>query len=422
MSNRTEPDIDLAARLFAQLREDSLDPPGVTRDAYGAGEEQAHDLMKATARELGLAASNDHAGNLYITLPGRDPEAKPLVIGSHLDTVPHGGNYDGAAGVVAGLAVVAGLRRAQSVPERDIIVMAVRGEESTWFPTSYTGSRAALGTLPADAPDTLFRLDTGRSLAAHMSALGYDPQGIRDGKRHLTPETVGGYLEAHIEQGPVLIERDVPVAVITAITGALRYREGRVWGTYAHVGGATRRHRHDAMSAMAAFIEAMNRSWAEMEEAGHYLLVTFGRVGTDPAMHAWSKVSGEVHWTLDIRSDSDATLAEMKQRMDAHIADAEQRFGVRFESGQDSGPRRADMDAAMQAGLTAAARARGVPVIAMPSGAGHDAAAFAQAGIPAAMLFIRNQHGSHNPDEAMEIDDFAEACRVMTGFVLGEGA
>ena len=212
------------------------------------------------------------------------------------------------------------------------------------------------------------------------------------------------------------------MAIVTAVTGAMRFREGRIYGEYAHVGGAPRKYRHDAMSAMAFFIETMNADWAELEDAGHFLLVTFGKVGTDPAMDAWSKVAGEVRWTLDIRSDSDDTLAEMKRRMDRHIAEAERRFSVHFETGPDTGPTRADMDRSMRADLAAAARARDVPFVEMPSGAGHDAAAFAQAGIPSAMLFIRNQNGSHNPHEAMEIADFAATCRVMMGYVLGEKA
>ena len=193
MSARPEPDIGLAERLFETLRADSVDEPGLTRDAYGEGEEQAHRTMRRAAEELGLEVTNDFAGNLYMVLPGQDRNAKALVIGSHLDTVPHGGNYDGAAGVVAGLALASGLRQAEVAPAQDMVVMGVRAEESTWFPTSYTGSRAALGMLPADAPDALRRIDSGRTLAEHMQELGYDPQAIRDGRRHLSGDNVGAY-------------------------------------------------------------------------------------------------------------------------------------------------------------------------------------------------------------------------------------
>src|SRR5487761_2521123 len=120
------PDLALAARLFDGLAERSFDGIGVTRDAYGPGEQAAHDLVRATAEGLRLETDIDAAGNLYMTLPGRDRAAKRIVLGSHLDSVPQGGNFDGAAGVLAGLVTVAGMQAAGFVPARDITVLAVR--------------------------------------------------------------------------------------------------------------------------------------------------------------------------------------------------------------------------------------------------------------------------------------------------------
>src|SRR5271169_1646883 len=119
--------------LFEQLRLDGLDEPGVTRDPYGSGEQRAHATVTRAAEALGLEIDHDDAANLYMTLPGRDRTAPVLVIGSHLDSVPHGGNFDGAAGVLAGLATVSALRTLGLTPERDIVVMAIRAEESVWF-------------------------------------------------------------------------------------------------------------------------------------------------------------------------------------------------------------------------------------------------------------------------------------------------
>jgi beta-ureidopropionase / N-carbamoyl-L-amino-acid hydrolase len=198
------PDIHLAARLFEGLRERGFDGVGVTRDAYGPGEQAAHDLVRATAEGLRLETDTDAAGNLYMTLPGRDRAAKRIVLGSHLDSVPRGGNYDGAAGVLAGLAVVAGMQAASFAPPRDITVLAVRAEEAgAWFPISYPGSHAALGRLPAEALDVR-RLDTGRTLAEHMRASGFDPQAVCAGAGRLGPGNTAAYVELHIEQGPVL--------------------------------------------------------------------------------------------------------------------------------------------------------------------------------------------------------------------------
>src|SRR5688572_18257659 len=133
-------DHELAEDLFRRLGDESRDEPGVTRDAYGVGEQRAHDAVAGVARELGLDTAVDPAGNLYMTRRGSDSTTKPWVVGSHLDSVPHGGNYDGAAGVVAGLAALAGMQAAGLQPRRDVTVMAIRAEESTWFPASYIGS------------------------------------------------------------------------------------------------------------------------------------------------------------------------------------------------------------------------------------------------------------------------------------------
>jgi N-carbamoyl-L-amino-acid hydrolase len=408
-----EPDLALAERLFAALRAESLDPPGVTRDAYGRGEEKAHALCIAAAEEAGLAVSRDFAGNTYATLAGSEPGEKTLIIGSHLDTVAHGGNYDGAAGVLAGLAAVSGLVRANRRPRGDVTVMMTRAEETVWFPVSFPGAKAALGRLPAEAL-ALTRSDTGRTLAAHMRELGFDPGPIEAGRAHLDPTRIAGFVEAHIEQGPELIEVDRAVAVITSISGGYRFRQGRITGAYAHVGGAPKRARRDAVAALAHIIAGINAAWDRLDAEGHRIMATFGVIGVDPAMATWSRVPGEARFTLDIRGVDLPALARMRLALDDLIAEAEAKHGVSVALGPDTGPRPGFLDAGLVQRLRDCASARFIPFHEMPSGGGHDALAFHEAGVPAAMLFIRNRNGSHNPDEAMEMADFAEAARILT--------
>src|SRR6201999_1725147 len=169
--------------LFDKLRLDGLDEPGVSRDPYGAGEQRAHVTVTAAAEALGLEIRHDDAANLYMPLPGRDRSAPVLVIGSHLDSVPHGGNFDGAAGVLAGVATVGGVRAVGVAAGCDIVVMGIRAEESVWFQVSYIGSRGSLGTLPDGALDVR-RVDTGRTLADHIADCGGNPEGLRAGTRH----------------------------------------------------------------------------------------------------------------------------------------------------------------------------------------------------------------------------------------------
>ncbi|MBV8457492.1 MAG: hydantoinase/carbamoylase family amidase [Acetobacteraceae bacterium] len=407
------PDIDLAARLFEALREKTFDGVGVTRDAYGPGEQAAHDLMTATGEGLGLEVQTDPAGNLYLTFPGRDRGAKRIILGSHLDSVPHGGNYDGAAGVLAGMAAVAGMMRARFTPERDVTVMAIRAEEAgAWFPVSYPGSNAALGRLPPEHLD-IRRLDTGRTLAEHMRALGFDPDWVRAGKAWLTPSNTGAYLELHIEQGPVLDAEGLPVAIVTGIPSSRRLRSARVIGEYNHSGATPRRYRQDAAMALAELATGLDDHWARLETQGHQLVCTFCVLATTEAA-GFTKIPGEAVFQLDVRSvqreNVDAIFTELARLVPA----IEARRGVRFELGSESSSTASLMDADIQRRLVQAAESLRVPYRVMPSGGGHDAAAFAQAGVPAGMLFVRNQNGSHNPHEAMRTEDFAAGCAVVT--------
>lgn len=411
-----EPDLQLARQLFEQLRRDSDElnggAHGITRDTYGAGEQRAHQLMEQTARKLGLEIATDAALNLYMTLPGRDRSAPAIMTGSHLDSVPRGGNYDGAAGVVAGLSVLAGWIAAGVHPQCDVTVMGVRAEESAWFPVSYIGSKSAFGLLGADALDVL-RLDTRRSLRDHLTECGGRPQGIVDGEAHLNARRIACFLELHIEQGPVLVEAGEQVGVVTGICGSLRYRHARVLGDYAHSGATPRSHRHDAVVALAEVIARLQQDWAQMEREGEELTLTFGQVFTDAQQADISKVSGLASFGVDIRSRSTDSLQRMERHLLEAVAIAEKKHGVRFELGERTGSQPAQMDAALQDELQAAAQALALSHRRLPSGAGHDSALFANQGIPTAMLFVRNGNGSHNPDEAMEQDDFNAGTRAM---------
>jgi len=408
--NVPPPDLALAAALFAQLRRDGHDGVGITRDAYGPGEQSAHDEAVRLARVLDLEIARDAALNLYLTLPGRDRQAPRVMTGSHLDSVPAGGNYDGAAGVVAGLAVLAGWRAAGFVPPADVTVMAVRAEESTWFPYSYLGSKAAFGLVDRDALQ-LRRADTGRPLAEHLAECGGNPGAF--GQAWLDPTRIARFVELHIEQGPVLVDEALPVGIVTGIRGSLRYRDARVLGNYAHSGAVPRRGRRDAVRAAALLVAAIDDDWERLEARGRDLVVTFGKFCTNPAQHAFSKVAGEVDLCVDVRSQDRAVLDEVDALLDTHARRLEQATGTRIELGPRTGSEPALMDAGIQQALEAAAARHGIAARRMASGAGHDAAVFAQRGVPTGMVFVRNDHGSHNPDEHMDMDDFALGTRLL---------
>lgn len=407
-----QPNLRLAQELFDTLDAHTRDGRGITRASYGNGEQFAHDLMASTARKAGLAVSTDDAGNLYVTLKGRDPDAGTFLIASHLDSVPQGGNFDGAAGVIAGMAIVTAWKEANFVPDHDVAVMCIRAEESTWFPYSYIGSKGALGLLPAEALDVR-RSDTGLTLAEHIDKLGFNSESVRRRTPRWRAKDLKGYVELHIEQGPVLVGTNQPLALVTGIRGSFRYRDAKIVGEYGHSGAVPRNYRRDAVVAAADLVTQLHAEWIKLESAGHDLTITVGKFFTDPHEHAFSKIAGEVGLCIDVRSHSKPTLEVARHYVDALAKQIESKHGVRFESGQLTGSEPALMDEDLLNRFDDAATALAVPHVRMPSGAGHDAAVFAGAGVPTAMLFVRNQNGSHNPDEAMRMDDFELAVRVL---------
>lgn len=401
--------------LFEQLRADGLDQPGVSRDPYGPGEQRAHASVNRFATALGLEIGHDAGANLYMTLPGRDRAAPVLVIGSHLDSVPHGGNYDGAAGVLAGLAVVGALKSLGLTPRCDIVVMGIRAEESVWFQVSYIGSRSSLGTLPDGALDVR-RVDTGRTLAEHIAECGGDPAALLDGKRHFDPARIAAYLELHIEQAPSLIEAGRPVAICTGVPGNFRYPDAWIEGQHDHV-GLPRRFRRDAAIAGAAFAMAMDELWVEYDARGIPMACTLGRFHTDPKAHGLTIVPGAFHFSLDVRAYDPAVLAELEARVVAIIARIEQERGVQFHLGPTARAAVGPVDPTVAAALEQAAAAQAIPVLHIGSPASHDGAAFSACGVPIGMIFVRNANGSHNPLEAMTIDDFLDGTTVMAQWV-----
>lgn len=407
----------LATRLFDALRQATTDGVGVTRESYGAGEQRAMELVKGVAEEHGLPTAWDEAANLVVTLDGREADRPFVAVGSHLDSVPQGGNYDGAAGVVAGLLSLARMRQEGVVPSRTVKLIALRGEESAWFGKSYIGSSALFGQLAAEDLASTHR-DGGRSLAECMRGMGADIDRIARGERLLDPAAVAVYLELHIEQGPVMVARGLPTAVVTGIRGNIRHKSVCCVGEAGHSGAVPRWLRRDAVFAAAELITHLDEHWRVLQERGLDLVVTTGMIATNPADHAISRIPGEVGFSFEERSQSIDTLEAFYQlmRTECRSIGAARKVEFRFDRRIDSAPAR--MSEAWVERLKALSQRLGLPTETLPSGAGHDAAVFANAGVPAAMIFVRNEHGSHNPAEAMALDDFLKGADLLHHAIL----
>ncbi|MFB2551475.1 hydantoinase/carbamoylase family amidase [Ensifer soli] len=402
----TDPVRDTLERLLARINAISAPGPGFTRPSYSPLESAAHGVVAEAAGRLGLDVGRDAALNLFARLKGRDRDAPALHVGSHLDTVPAGGAFDGAAGVAAAMALAALFVESGEPPPVDLVVTATRAEESVWFPVSYAGARAGLGRL---RPDELAapRADSGRSLADHLREEGGDPEAVLAGSG-LPPAT---FLEFHIEQGPVLAAAGEAFALVTGVRGGLRYRAARIDGVWAHSGGAPRHLRADAVFALADLVTALDRHWGRVLDEGGDLAVTVGRVDAASPDHAFAKVPGRLDFCLDLRSDDAALLDAFDGVLRREIGAIEAARGVRVILGPASRSEPAPLSPALIDGLIRAAG--GMPPRRMLSGGGHDAAAFAAAGWQAGMVFLRNWNGSHTPDEAMDLDDLAEAVRLV---------
>lgn len=402
----------MAEQLFDDLRRLGDDGVGITRDSYGEGETAAASYLTEWAGHQGLTVSRDRGANLVFTLPDDDGQAPATWIGSHLDSVPQGGNYDGLAGIVAGLLCLVDQRQAQRPTSTPVRVLALRGEESAWFGRAYMGSSALFGKL-SEADLAMTHRSHGRTLGQCMAEAGADVQAIREGQTLFDTSRARAWLELHIEQGPVMLARDMPVAIVPGIRGNVRHNRVTCVGEAGHSGAVPRWLRHDAMFAVADLITRLDEHWRALLERGIDLVVTTGIVGTDPAEHALSRIPGKVDFSLEVRSQSPDTLDVFYELMRTECRAIERDRGVQFVFDRRLSSAPAIMDAHVSSLLVDACRALDLPQERVPSGAGHDAAIFANAGIPSGMVFVRNANGSHNPHESMAIDDFMRGVQVM---------
>jgi len=403
----------LVQRLLDGVAEIGRDPPGITRDAYGPGENLAHALLAETARDLGLRCSGDAGANLAMRWD-TGSGAKPILIGSHLDSVVQGGNFDGAAGVIAGIAAIAALKAAGIAPRAPIEVLALRCEEAVWFGLGLIGSRCLLARLPDGALD-LRHARTGATLAESIAACGGDPARLRDATPLRDPASIGAYVEVHIEQAPQLIEAGAPVGLCLANPGNVRHPFIRITGEEAHT-GLPHRFRRDAALAGADLALELEKLWLAEEAAGRPMAITIGRFHTPSERHSLTSVSGSFTMSLDLRAYAPAHLTALEQRLGEIVATVAGRRGVTIELGTRSAAAPGPMDAMILAGFEAAS---GAAAPRLNSPGSHDANNFAAAGVPTGMLLVRNANGSHNPYESMDTGDLMAAIHVLARWLAG---
>lgn len=412
MSELQQKGLEFAKKIFDDIRAMSADVQGVTRQAFSAKETEVLDYLTKIGQSLQLEITPDRAGNVWMTLPGKDRSLPAFVAGSHVDSVPQGGNYDGLAGVTAALTVAWWMRQAGFQPVRDYTVLMMRGEESSFFGKAYMGSLGMLGKLTAK--DLALKIRDGScTLAEAMQSCGIDTEAVSGGKPLVDIDRIAAFVELHIEQGPTLdAQKEARAGIVTGIRGNIRHKAVRILGEAAHSGATDKPYRHDALMAFTDWMQRVDRAWDRWLIQGEDLVFTVG-VLKMASSAAISVIPGEVTFSVDIRSLSADTVKRFHDLMQKYGEEVASERGVKIEYDPALVTAPSGVDAALSDRLETSAKAEGIPCMRLASGAGHDSAVLGNNGIPVAMIFVANQQGSHNPHEAMKMEDFMQGTDIL---------
>lgn len=436
--------------IFADLRVHYAGPDdgqGMNRLTYSPEELEAHDILAGHASELGMKPYRDIFGNTFAVMPGQDRGQGVAVIASHLDAVKNGGQFDGPAGVIMGLAAAKIMRDQGITPKQDLVVAAWVGEESPPFGRYALGSHMATGQAKEEWLQ-LTRFDTGMTVLEHAEALGHDIDKIKEAvaRSHasLPIGRVGASFEGHIEQAKSLVRAGTPLGIVPSIRGNIRV-PGNVWfaGIAGHSGAMPQEERFDAAFAAAEYTVRVRHKLQAIRDAGRDI------VFHAPDLHVHNPkattVADLAHVKLEVRSNDDSVLDEVRMIFADVAVEVAKENGVcvstplngaaPFDETQLRAYRREGaqaiitvtqeafpkldpvfMDSAALGLLKHNADQLGIRYIDTPSGAGHDNGVLAAAGIPAAMMFFRQITGrSHVPDEDIDIDAYLAGIQVMAG-------
>jgi len=407
---------------------------GFLRAAWSDEETAAIRHIEAAATAGGLNCRWDAIGNLIVETPGNFSEW--IETGSHMDTVPGGGNYDGAAGVVAGLEAILAIQQSGVVLQRGLRLRAWRGEESSTFGVVSGGSRAAFGLLN---PAVLNNVYQGPTLAEAIKKQGGDPSVIEQGLPAVSQseaESIAAYIEMHIEQGSVLETGGFQLGVVTGIRGSIRSWV-RLSGTFDHSGATPmgRPWRRDVNLAMAYMQVRLDALATRAIEAGEDIVQTVGVVNSNRHLsdtmpgiddNAVAKVSGAGYFSHEVRGCYGGEVRAFVEEARQVILQTAAEFGVAVEINEFSEVAGiARMDDGLQHLLADGCQQAGVSFTRLPSGAWHDAAVLHEvkredgSKIPVGMLFVPCRGGiSHSPEEYASAEDLALGATVLASAML----
>ncbi|MEH6943615.1 Zn-dependent hydrolase [Bacillus sp. JJ722] len=372
---------------------------GINRFSYTDNEKQANELVEQYMKSAGLTVHYDAVGNLIGSKDGSE-DLPTILLGSHIDTVPSGGKYDGSLGVLVAIEVIHSFQEQRINLRHPVKVVAFKDEEGTRFGFGMIGSRAIAGTL---STTDLQRIDEeGITIEQAIADYGLDKQTLSSAKM----ENVKLYLEVHIEQGKVLESNGVAVGNVTGIAGPL-WLKFQLTGLAEHAGTTPMNQRQDALIGSSLII-------AEVEKiAKHYgsSVATVGKLLVKP--NGVNVIPGEVEWTIDIRDIDEETRNNLEKDilLFAETIAKERQLNLQVTELQRVDPVHCDSD--IQNAIKESIQEINETVISLPSGAGHDAMQF-KGSFPIGMIFVRSKDGiSHNPKEFTSEDDIDKVVKVL---------
>lgn len=393
------------ARDLEHLKQYTATPGnGCTRLPFTKEARDAVNYLKELMTEAGLEVTEDAAGNVIGTLKGEDPDAPCVMMGSHYDSVVNGGDYDGIAGVICAIEVARILKEEGFVPKRNFVVVGFCDEEGMRFGTGYFGSGAMLGHRDVEYTKKFADTD-GVTIYDAMKGYGLDPEKI--GEAAWKEGSIGQFLEAHIEQGPVLDAEGTELGLVEGIVGIQRYMV-TVHGRADHAGTTPMDMRMDAVDAATKVISKI-ADWAREKADG--TVSTVGYINTVPG--GMNIVAEKVEFTVDIRSMNNDNINDITNRIRKALDKEVEEYGGSYEMDNKLTITPVHLSSEMLDFMEADCKERGYTYRRMPSGAGHDSLEIGQS-IPTVMIFTPSKEGrSHCPVEFTKYSEFAKASVIM---------
>ncbi|WP_332237460.1 Zn-dependent hydrolase [Sporolactobacillus sp. KGMB 08714] len=397
-------------QTFDRMNQFGKTDNGMTRLAYSKEEQGVTDYFIACCRASGLAVTFDPAGNVIARRPGEDPDLPAVGLGSHLDTVYEGGQYDGVVGTLAALEIVRDLNDRKIRTRRPIDIFSFACEESSRFGFSMIGSKLMAGLIKKEDIAKLTDKQ-GETIQSIFTRRGLDFDKVEEAGR--SPHSLAAFLELHIEQGPILEAQNREIGVVTGIAAPTRFSIC-VKGHAAHSGSTPMNQRHDALIGAAEI--ALELEKAARREMAYGTVATVGDIEIEPG--AMNVVPGETNLKVDIRSISRPSKNRVVQHLYETIDRLEQTRHLRIERTMISDEEPVRLDGQVIASFEKACKKLKASYVKMPSGAGHDTMNMA-ALCPAGMIFIPSVGGiSHHPDEHTDLSQIVKGIEILEETVL----